>query len=210
MYDWMTFSVFLIAAIVVAATPGTAIMYVAARTIAGGRQEGIASTLGTAVGGGVHIAASVAGLSALLMASAHAFTAVKLAGAVYLIWLGFTMWRDAGTPLVFNAGSATSTGMTTAFRDGIVVEVLNPKMAAFFLAFLPQFIDASRPVAVQMVVLGSLVVVLNSVVDLVVIALASKARDGILSEPELLTKLRRGSAAIMLGLGASLLMMRRT
>jgi threonine/homoserine/homoserine lactone efflux protein len=207
MYDLQTFSVFLLAAFVIAATPGSAIMYVAARTLAGGRGEGIASTLGTAVGGFLHVAASALGLSALLMTSANAFTVIKLAGAAYLIWLGVKMWREAGAPLDV---SLTSEGIGKAFRDGIVVEILNPKMAAFFLAFLPQFIDPTRSVLLQMSVLGTIVVVLNSLADLIVIVIASRARDGLLSRPSLVTRIRQGSAGVMMLLGASLLMSRRT
>jgi threonine/homoserine/homoserine lactone efflux protein len=207
MYDGQTFALFLAAAFVIAATPGSAIMYVAARTLAGGRIEGIASTLGTAVGGFVHVVASGLGLSAILMASANAFTVIKIAGAAYLIWLGIKMWREAGAPLDIDL---TSDGVGKAFRDGIVVEILNPKMAAFFLAFLPQFIDPSKSVLLQMSVLGTIVVVLNSLADLVVITIATRARDGLLSRPSLVTRIRQGSAAVMMALGVSLLMTRRS
>ena len=137
----MTFLLFLAAASIIALSPGPGILYVAARTLAGGRGEGLASSLGTAIGGLVHVLAGAIGVSALVMASAEAFTLLKLAGALYLVWLGIkTMARGARVAAV---GRAPSVGNPRAFRDGIIVEALNPKTAAFFLAFLPQFVDPS-------------------------------------------------------------------
>src|SRR5690349_6354849 len=90
-----SFLLFLAAALLVAITPGPGILYIAARTLAGGRTEGLASSVGLGLGGLVHVIAGAAGLSALVMASAEAFTVLKLAGGVYLIWLGFKTWREA-------------------------------------------------------------------------------------------------------------------
>ena len=138
MFGTWNFSLFFMAALVIAATPGPGIFYVAARTLSGGRVEGVASSLGTAVGGLVHVSAGAFGVSAIILASAQLFTALKLVGAAYLLWLGIKTIREAYVTLL---GPVESTGAKRAFRQGIVVEALNPKTAAFFLAFIPQFIE---------------------------------------------------------------------
>lgn len=206
MPDFQTFLLFLVAALLVAITPGPGIFYVAARTLAGGRSEGLASSFGTGVGGFVHIIAGAVGISALVMASAEAFTVLKIAGAFYLIWLGFKTWREAG--IVDPIGVETA-GVGRAFREGVLVEALNPKTAAFFLAFIPQFVDPTANAARQFIILGVISVVLNTGVDVVVAYWAAKARAGLAKRPSLIVKMRQTSGAVMCGLGASLLLARR-
>ena len=200
------FALFLASAVVIALIPGPSIFYVAARTLAAGRSEGLASTLGMSIGGLVHILAGAFGVSALIMASAEAFTLMKLAGAAYLIWLGITTFRTARIEAPQNV---EVTGAARAFRQGIVVEITNPKTASYFLAFLPQFIDVSQPVALQFMILGVISVVLNGLVDLVVVVMASAAREGLDKRPDVVARIRQGSGLIMAGLGASLLVARR-
>ena len=197
---------FLAAALLIAVTPGPGIFYVAARALAGGRAEGLASSFGTGVGGLVHVVAGAVGLSALVMASAEAFTALKIIGALYLIWLGIKTWREAG---IVESVGAEATGARRAFREGILVEALNPKTAAFFLAFIPQFVDPTGSVAAQFISLGLISVALNTAADVVVTHWAVKARDGLARRPSLIVRLRQGSAAVMCGLGATLLFARR-
>ena len=132
------FSLFLLAALIIAAVPGPGIFYVAARTLSGGKKAGIASTFGTALGGLVHVIAGGLGVSAIILASAELFTVLKLCGALYLIWLGFRTFREAGDLPLEQMNPAPT---RQAFRQGVVVEALNPKMAAFFVAFIPQFLD---------------------------------------------------------------------
>lgn len=206
MPDFQTFLLFLVAALLVAITPGPGIFYVAARTLAGGRSEGLASSFGTGVGGFVHVIAGAVGISALVMASAEAFTVLKIAGAFYLIWLGFKTWREAGN---VDPIGVEMTGVGRAFRDGILVEALNPKTAAFFLAFIPQFVDPTANVARQLIILGVISVVLNTGADVVVTYWAAKARAGMAKRPSLIVKMRQTSGAVMCGLGASLLLARR-
>lgn len=206
MPDFQTFLLFLVAALLVAITPGPGIFYVAARTLAGGRSEGLASSLGTGIGGLVHVVAGAVGISALVMASAEAFTVLKIAGACYLIWLGFKTWREAGT---VDPIGVQMTGVGQAFREGILVEALNPKTAAFFLAFIPQFVDPTANVARQFIILGVISVVLNTGADVVVTSWAAKARAGLAKRPSLIVKMRQTSGAVMCGLGASLLLARR-
>jgi threonine/homoserine/homoserine lactone efflux protein len=198
---------FLVAALLVAVVPGPGIFYVAARTLAGGRAAGFASSVGLGIGGLVHVAAGAVGVSALLMASAQAFTALKVVGAIYLIWLGLKAWRQARA---LPPAHLQAAGAGRAFRQGILVEALNPKTAAFFLAFIPQFIDPARLVAAQFIVLGLISVCLNTSAVILVTCWAAMARLGLGSRPALIVRLRQASGAVMCGLGASLLLARRS
>ncbi|AWM86950.1 LysE family translocator [Microvirga sp. 17 mud 1-3] len=208
MLDAGQLALFLAAALVIAITPGPGIFYVAARTLAGGRAEGLASTFGTGIGGLFHIAAGALGVSALVMASAEAFTILKFAGAAYLVWLGLKTIREARFAL---PQGVARTGAGRAFREGILVEALNPKTAAFFLAFIPQFVDpAQGHVALQFAVLGLVPVLLNTLVDVVVVHMAARARDGLSSRPKAIRRMREASGIVMCGLGATLALARRT
>jgi threonine/homoserine/homoserine lactone efflux protein len=203
MFDSTSFWLFLLAASAIAIVPGPGILYVAARTLAGGRAEGVASSLGTGIGGLVHVVAGALGISAIVMASAQAFTVLKIAGAVYLIWLGVRTYLQAGG--VEARPDIAVTGSARAFRDGILVEALNPKTALFFLAFIPQFVDPSRgSVASQFIALGLVSVALNTLVDLVVAMLADKARRGVAASPTLVKRMQQGCGALLCGLGVSL------
>jgi threonine/homoserine/homoserine lactone efflux protein len=201
------FSLFLLAALIIAAIPGPGIFYVAARTLSGGRKAGIASTFGTASGGLVHVIAGGLGVSAIILASAQLFTALKLAGALYLIWLGIRTIREAGQLPPEPTGPIAT---RQAFREGVVVEALNPKTAAFFLAFIPQFLEpaAGHP-ALQFMTLGLISVTLNTLADVVVVVMASTARSRLVGRPHLLQHLRQGSGLFMAGLGVSLALARR-
>jgi threonine/homoserine/homoserine lactone efflux protein len=203
----VTILLFLLAASVIALSPGPGIFYVAARTLADGRGAGLTSTLGTAVGGLVHVAAGAIGVSALIMASAEAFAFLKVVGAIYLVWLGIKAVREARFAVGATPGGV---GVDRAFRDGVMVEALNPKTAAFFLAFLPQFVDpAAGPVWLQFFVLGLVSVALNTAVDVVVVVTAARARSMALARPSLLRRLRTGAGIAIAGLGLSLLFARR-
>ena len=154
MLDRHLLTLFLAAATLLAVTPGPSIFYVLARTLSGGKREGVLSALGTLVGGSIHVLAAGFGLSAVLAASATAFSVVKYAGAFYLVWLGFRMIRTRNVPM----DEPSETGNSNhAFRQGIVTEVLNPKTALFFLSFLPQFVNpALGHVVVQFLLLGAM------------------------------------------------------
>jgi threonine/homoserine/homoserine lactone efflux protein len=209
MFDATSFALFLVAALVVAVTPGPGIFYVAARTLAAGRGEGLASSVGTGLGGLVHVVAGAAGVSALVMASAEAFTLLKFAGALYLVWLGVKTIREARLEL---PAAAASTGARRAFREGIVVEALNPKTAAFFLAFIPQFVvpeGTAGNVALQFVVLGMISVTLNTAADVAVAYMASSARTALARRPRVIRRIREGSGLAICGLGVTLAFARR-
>lgn len=208
MLDPLSFLLFLATALVIAITPGPGIFYVAARTLSGGRSDGLASTFGTGLGGLVHVVAGAFGVSAVVMASAEAFTMLKLVGAAYLVWLGIKTFRDSRTPIPLDRVEATSPGL--AFREGVLVEALNPKTAAFFLAFLPQFVQpAHGSVALQFVVLGLISVALNTLADVIVVSMAGSIRGGLMRRPGLIKRMREGSAAVLCVLGVSLAFARR-
>jgi threonine/homoserine/homoserine lactone efflux protein len=148
-------------------------------------------------------------VSAIVLASAELFTALKLVGAAYLVGLGLRTIQAArreaaiGTP-------APAIGPGRAFREGVLVEALNPKTAAFFLAFVPQFVDpAAGNVALQFVLLGSVSVALNTLADIVVAYAASGIRQGATARPALIRRLREGSGAAMMALGVGLALARR-
>lgn len=205
--DIANFALFFAAALAIAISPGPGLLYVAARTLAGGRNEGLASSFGTGLGGLVHVAAGAVGVSALVLASAEAFALLKVAGALYLVWLGVKGFREFGLPI---DTKVAATGVARAFREGIVVEALNPKTAAFFLAFLPQFVDPTAgPVWLQFVVLGLISVTLNTAVDVVVTFLAARARAAAVARPSLLRRLRQGAGVAIASLGLALLFARR-
>jgi threonine/homoserine/homoserine lactone efflux protein len=206
MLSLQTFALFLAAALLVAITPGPGIFYIVARTLAGGKAEGLASSVGLGLGGLLHVLGGALGVSALIMASAEAFTVLKIAGAVYLIWLGLKTWREAR---IAEPVKVQTTGARRALREGIVVEALNPKTAAFFLAFIPQFVDPSANVAAQFAALGLISVTFNTTVDLIVTHWAAKARAGLATRPSLIARMRQASGAVMCGLGATLLVARR-
>ena len=193
---------FAIAAVVLAITPGPGIAYVIARTVAGGRNEGLASCLGTGIGGMVHVLAAALGISLFIAQSALAFSIVKYVGAAYLIYLAIRML------LAKTDGPETSTvspqGTRRAFSEGVMVETLNVKTALFFLAFLPQFVTQSEPLIPQLVLLGSICVTLNTAVDVVAVFVAERllqSTDARATRSRLLTRV---SGVTMLGLGAYL------
>jgi threonine/homoserine/homoserine lactone efflux protein len=199
---------FFVAALLLAVTPGPGIFYVAARTLSGGRGEGIASGLGTGMGGMVHVFAGGLGLSALVLASAELFTILKWIGAAYLVWLGMRTLKsaysktDAALDLQAPPVAANT---TSAFREGFLVEALNPKTAAFFLAFVPQFITPNgASIMVQFIVLGSISVALNTLADFAVVFAAHHIRHYSASRPASILRFRKLSGLTMIALGLGL------
>ena len=208
-----TFITFLIAAIVLAVTPGPSIAYVIARTVSGGRAVGLASCLGTGLGGLLHVAAAALGLSVLVAQSALAFSIVKYAGAAYLIYLGVRMLvrKDAATSQTEGPAQVAQSEKSakSALLEGIAVEALNVKTALFFLAFLPQFVTPAEPLAAQLVMLGSICVTLNTLVDVVVVFAAARLLASETARAARAKLMNRVSGVTMLGLGAYLALARR-
>lgn len=213
MPDPTQLALYFAAAFVLAVMPGPGIFYVAARTLAGGRAEGVASSFGTGLGGLVHVVAGSLGVSAIVLASAELFSVLKLVGAAYLIWLGLRTFqsarRDASADLTGGL-APPPVGPRRAFREGVLVEALNPKTAAFFLAFIPQFVNPTEgSVAVQFAVLGVVSVTLNTLADIVVALAASAIREGAAARPVLIRRLRETSGAAMIALGVGLALAKR-
>src|SRR5579864_3599012 len=199
MTDAHRFVLFFAAALILAATPGPGMLYVLARTLAGGRREGFHSSAGPFLGGLVHVFAAALGVSAILAASAVAFHTVKYAGAAYLVFLGVKMIRSRNTDLPRET-VAPSGG---AFRQGILTEALNPKTALFFLSFIPQFIAFERGhVFLQFIALGATSVFLNTVADVVVVFLAAPLERKLKNSARFRMRQRVASGVGMIGLGA--------
>ena len=197
--DSRLFLLFLAAAALLAVTPGPGIFYVLARTLAGGRREGILSSLGTFCGGLLHVLAAALGLSAILAASATAFMLVKYAGALYLAWLGLMMIRSRNQELVV---SHEAPGPRHAFRQGVLTEVLNPKTALFFLSFIPQFVNVQLGHTVtKFLILGLISVSLNTLADLVVVALAVPLGRKLAGNRRFRRNQRTATGVAMIGLG---------
>lgn len=191
---WISFA---FATLAFACMPGPAILYMTSQTLAHGRRAGFMAALGIHLGCYVHIAAATAGLATLLHHAPMVYLGIKLAGAVYLIWLGGSMILGR------HAASADSAlPKPGVLRDSAVVEVLNPKTALFFLTFLPQFVnpESAAPLWLQFLVLGSIVNLIFSVADLVAVIFASLL-IGPLSANGLMRFMPKVSGSILVGLG---------
>ncbi len=200
---------FLVAALVLAITPGPGIAYVVARTVAGGRGEGLASCLGTAVGGLLHVLAAALGLSLLIAQSAWAFSVLKYLGAAYLVYLGLRILLGRHPPPATDLPAVQASGLRRAFFEGAVVEALNVKTALFFLAFLPQFVSPAEPLVGQLVFLGSICVSLNTLADIVAVLIAHRLLRAGAARAARERLMTRVSGITLLGLGAFLALARR-
>lgn len=164
MPDQATLMLFTAAALILVVTPGPAVIYIIARSVDQGRLAGLLSVLGIGIGTLIHVAAAALGLSALLVSSAAVFNLVKYLGAAYLMYLGVRKLMESDQPL--DLASTEPQALSSVFVQGIMVNVLNPKVALFILAFLPQFIDTSRgPAATQVLLLGTLLVTVGFLSD---------------------------------------------
>jgi threonine/homoserine/homoserine lactone efflux protein len=203
----MSLLTFFFAALILAVTPGPGIAYVIARTVAGGRSEGLASCLGTGIGGMLHVLAAAVGLSLVVAQSALAFNLVKYLGAAYLIYLGIRLLLRRDHDLAIKPVAAQ--GVRRALFEGVVVEALNVKTALFFLAFLPQFVAPGEPLVPQLVLLGSICVALNTLVDVVAVFAADRLLASDSARAARARLLTRISGATMLALGTYLALARR-
>ena len=201
MPDPINLTLFFSAALLLAITPGPGIFYVMTRSLKGGKAEGFASTLGTAVGGLVHVVAAALGISVVLATSALAFNLVKYVGAAYLIYLGLKTLFDEGEMPVAADLDIAVTGSRRAFWQGVVVEALNPKTALFFLAFIPQFVDPAGIIFAQFLLLGTISVLLNTSADFVVVMMAGPIGERLQTSHRLRVGQRwfTGSGLIALG-----------
>ena len=202
MPDPSTLAVFFVATLALLVVPGPAVLYIVARGIDQGRGAGLASVLGISVGSLVHVSAAALGLSAILLSSATAFAAVKYLGAAYLVFLGIRtlLSREAG--LVVAERPPRSLGRI--FVQGVVVQVLNPKMALFVFAFLPQFVDPARgSVALQTLFFGGLLVAMGACTDSTYAMLAGSAGSWLKHHAGLVRSQRYVAGTVYLGLGVT-------
>ena len=205
MPDASTLALFAVAALTLLVIPGPAVLYIVTRSVDQGRAAGLASVCGVHVGTLVHVAAAALGLSALLVSSATAYDTVRWLGAAYLVWLGVRrlLARDEDDLAAVGSG-ARRTGLGRIFAQGVVVNVLNPKTALFFFAFLPQFVDTSRgSVPFQVVVFGVAFVVLGFLSDGAYAVAASTGAGWLRRRPGLARASRLLSGGVLISLGVT-------
>lgn len=193
---------FMSAALVLLAIPGPAVLYITSRSIGQGRSAGLVSALGIGVGTLVHTAAAAIGLSALLVSSATAFSVVKYLGAGYLVFLGIQRLRSKESLAPSMDPTAPRTSLKRVFAQGILVNILNPKTALFFFAFLPQFIDPARGhVATQILSLGVLFAVMGTTSDSLWAFFSSSVAGWLRGNPRWMRNERYVSGGILISLG---------
>lgn len=194
---------FIAASALLGITPGPDIIYVAMRGAAQGPRAGLAAAAGLCTGITGHIALCAAGLSAIIAGSAMAFTVIKIAGAAYLIWLGIAMWRARGG--IDPGAEPPARPLTGIYRQSVVMNLLNPKVALFFLAFLPQFVSPDgAPVALQLTVLGLIFMAVSFVVMGAAGLAGGHVRRLLVRRDGAARWLQRGAGTILIALGIRL------
>ncbi|MEM7238401.1 MAG: LysE family translocator [Pseudomonadota bacterium] len=204
-----TLLAFAAATLVFAYMPGPALLYTAAQTMARGRRAGLMAALGIHVGCYVHVVAAAAGLSVLFSAVPALYVLLKIAGAIYLAYLGLRLIIDRGSAPEDAGGVEAKTGRR-AFVESIAVEVLNPKVAIFFIAFLPHFVEPglALPVWAQFLILGTIVNLTFTSADLMCVVLAGAVVDRLRRSPRAARLTRRMGGGLLMGLGAHLVLQR--
>jgi threonine/homoserine/homoserine lactone efflux protein len=195
---------FIAAGLLLNITPGADLALIGARSAAQGFRSGAAAALGVGAGCFVHVAAAALGLSALIASSAAAFTVLRWVGAAYLVWLGVGLLRGSGATAPL-AMAEPAVDWRRSFAQGFLTNALNPKVALFFLAFLPQFIDAAAPdKALAFTALGALFAINGTVVNVAFAALIARLRGALGSQPAFGRWLARGVGAVFVALGVRL------
>lgn len=193
--------VFLTAATLLAVSPGPGMLYVLARSLRGGRRVGLASSFGTAAGGLAHVVAAALGLSAVLARSASAFLIVKYVGALYLIWLGARALLARTHSPSETAQAVDTPRAGSPFWQGVATEVLNPKTALFFLAFIPQFVTHEASLVPQFLLLGAISVAMNTSADVLVVMLAVPLQRRLGASALWRRRQQQASGLALIGLG---------
>ncbi|MFI9176273.1 LysE family translocator [Streptomyces lincolnensis] len=194
---------FLLTTLVVCVTPGTGVVYTLATGLARGRRASVVAAAGCTLAIVPHVLATVTGLAALLHASATAFQVLKYAGVVYLLYMAWAMVRDKSALDV--SQDVTPVTARQVVARAVLINVLNPKVTIFFLAFLPQFVDAGRPHSgLRMLALGGVFMVVTFLVFVVYGLLAASVRQHVISRPRVMAWLRRGFAGSFVALGGKL------
>ena len=205
MSDLSYWLLFLSTAFALNVAPGPDLLYILTKTVANGKRVGIASALGVCTGALFHVVAASIGLSAILVSSSLAFTIVKYIGAGYLLYLAYQSFRSVGTSLNVSQETRPKESAWAAFKQGVLVDILNPKVAIFFMAFLPQFIrDGHGSVPIQLMYLGLLVVAVAVFVEVLYVLAASKLTEKIRSSKKLSVWLDRTVGTVFVALGLKL------
>lgn len=194
---------FVTAGLLLNITPGPDVLYIVGRSLAQGRTAGVISALGIAAGCLFHVTAAAFGLSAIVSALPVAYDAIRYAGAAYLVWLGLKALGSRG--MSFEPRGQGRASLTAIFRQGMLTNILNPKVALFFVAFLPQFTDAARgPLQLQFLALGLIFVVNGLIVCLGYALAAGWLGDWLRTRPGVSTWLGRAMGGLFVGLGVRL------
>jgi threonine/homoserine/homoserine lactone efflux protein len=210
MYDLNHWIVFFTAALALNVSPGPDIAYIVSNTVAQGKRHGFAASFGVCSGAIVHVLAAAFGLSAILAASALAFAAVKWVGAAYLIYLGIHALMTAGSGFAIHGTARKGRSTFAIFRQGFMIDVLNPKVAVFFMAFLPQFADPDvGHVPLQLVLHGGLVIAVGLMVEALIVLIAARFTEALRSNPRIGLWLDRALGTILIGLGVRLALQQR-
>ena len=210
MGSWEQFLVFFAAAVLLNVSPGADHVFILGRTLAQGRRAGFLSSWGVGTGAMLHVLAAAFGISAILAASATAFTIVKLAGAAYLIWLGARALWSRHELVPTGAHQLQHASPWAIYRQGMIVDLLNPKVAVFFMAFLPQFVDPlAGHAGLQMIALGAVVIVVGVVWETVLIFGAGALSARLRAQPRIARWINRICGATFIGLGVRLAVERR-
>lgn len=198
---WMTF---LSAAVLLNLSPGPDIAYILGQTLRSGRRHGVAAMLGIWTGAALHVVMAAVGLSAILATSALAFSIVKWLGAAYLIWLGIKMLLSRGDQFIA-AEKANKQALSSVYWQGMLVSALNPKVAVFFLAFLPQFVvEGAGPAQAQLLLHGSLIIVVAALIEPPLVLAGAKLGAFLKSKPRVGLWMDRSLGALFVALGARL------
>jgi threonine/homoserine/homoserine lactone efflux protein len=202
MLSWSSLYLFITAVLILVFIPGPNTLYIVARSIQQGRKAGIVSSLGVQIGTLFHILAAAFGLSALLLSSALAFNVVKYTGAAYLLYLGIKTLLSKEKPEPNE--EIQKTGLSRVFYQGVIVNLLNPKTALFFFAFLPQFVDPERgALALQIILLGAILMVLGGLSDLSYALAAGSIGNWLRGNAKFLRAQRYFAGSVYVGLGAA-------
>ncbi len=203
-YDLAHWSTFFLAAFLLNLSPGPDFAFILSHTVKGGKRAGTAAMLGIWTGAFGHVIFAALGLSAIIAASSTAFTIVKWVGVIYLVWLGIKAIRSDGGNLLIEKGTSKE-NFATIFRQGVLIDLFNPKVATFFLAFLPQFVvKGAGPVWAQLMLHGTLIIVAAAIVEPPLIFVGDKMTYHLRQSRSLRVWLDRTLGGVLIGLGLRL------
>jgi threonine/homoserine/homoserine lactone efflux protein len=209
-YTFAHWSTFFLAAVLLNLSPGPDIAFILAQTARNGQRSGFAAMFGIWAGAFLHVLLAAVGLSAILASSATAFTFVKWIGAIYLVWLGIQAFRSNGASYSSDPETTQSSNLKI-FQQGALVAALNPKVAIFFLAFLPQFVVVGAgPTSAQLFLHGALIIVVAAFIEPPLVILGAKLTRYLSQNPQVAAWMDRGLGTLFIGLGARLALSDRT